>query len=73
MIGYYSQPTYSGYWPLDDEWPPAIVGVLPLWRNPVTGEKEEIAFPFVLDPSIIPTSSGGTGSGSDTFAFFIGS
>lgn len=73
MIGYYGQVSYSGYWPLDDEWPPPIFGVLPLWRNYVTGEKEEIAFPYVLDPSIIPSSGGSGGGGDDSFAFFIGS
>lgn len=72
MIGYYSQIPYSGYWPLDDEWPPPIIGVLPLWRNPVTGEKQEIAFPYVIDASILPTT-GETGGGDDFFSFFIGS
>lgn len=71
MIGYYGQVSYAGYWPLDDEWPPQVIGVLPLWRNRVTGEVAEIASPFIIDPSVLPASSGG--SGSDTFAFWIGS
>lgn len=71
MIGYYGQVSYSGYWPLDDEWPPPIFGVLPIWRNYITGEKQEISFPYVIDPSILPPSSG-TGGGDESFMFFLG-
>lgn len=71
MIGYYAGIQYTGYWPLDAEWPGPGVAVRPLFRNVGTGEKEEIAPPYYIDPDILPSITGG--SGSDTFAFFCGS
>lgn len=56
MIGYYGQVSYSGYWPLDDEWPSPGVAVLPLFRNAGSGEKQEIKAPYYIDPAILPVT-----------------